>query len=236
MRGGKPSFILPENFNPLPNYYHCTDIFYGMNLYRAFVELEPLLQTAPASYAAQLTDFLEREALITPAAYRKLRFLGNHDTVSWVWQSKRAVDCYGTGGAKALFALISFIDGVPMLYQGDEDPSLYGGSGDNLTAYFTTLFRHRKQHLPAGSNTTTYLHTGTPLMAFIREPGTDDSVSAAYDCLGNGRVLVLINLSDKEEQYPLPATARFLAGSSDTTELSAVAPYGYKLFSITEES
>ncbi|MEZ3427768.1 MAG: hypothetical protein K1W13_10245 [Lachnospiraceae bacterium] len=235
LRGGKPSFILPENFNPLPNYYHCTDIFYGMNLYRAFVELEPLLQTAPASYAAQLTDFLEREALITPAAYRKLRFLGNHDTVSWVWQSKRAVDCYGTGGAKALFALISFIDGVPMLYQGDEDPSLYGGSGENLTAYFTALFRHRKQHLPAGSNTTTYLHTGTPLMAFIREPGTDDSVSAAYDCLGSGRVLVLINLSDKEEQYPLPAAARFLAGSSDTTELSAVAPYGYKLFSITEE-
>lgn len=235
LRGGKPSFILPENFNPLPNYYHCTDIFYGMNLYRAFVELEPLLKTAPASYVEQLTDFLEREALITPASYRKLRFLGNHDTVSWVWQSARATACYGIEGAKALFALISLIDGVPMLYQGDEDPTLYGGSGENLTDYFTMLFRHRKQYLPAGSNATTYLHTGTPLMAFIREPGTDDSVSAAYDCLGSGRVLVLINLSDKEEHYPLPAGATFLAGSGAPTELSAVAPYGYKLFSITEE-
>ena len=48
----------------------------------------------------------------------EVRFLGNHDTVSWVWQSKRAVDCYGVGGAKALFALISLIDGVPMIYQG----------------------------------------------------------------------------------------------------------------------
>lgn len=236
LRGGKPSFILPENFNPLPNYYHCTDLFYGMNLYRAFVDLEPLLQTDPASYAAQITDFLEREALITPASYHKLRFLGNHDTVSWVWQSARAVDCYGVGGAKALFALISFIDGVPMIYQGDEDPSIYGKTGENLTAYFTELFGHRKQYLPKGSNATTYLHTGTPLIAFIREAGTDTSVSAAYDSQGSGRVLVLINLSGKEESYTLPDGARLLAESGESTAADAVAPYGYKLFAVGDHA
>lgn len=82
LRGGKPSFILPENFNLIPNYYHCTDLFYGMNLYLAFVELEPLLKSNPTEFVEQLTDFWEREAWITPAELHKMRFLGNHDTVS----------------------------------------------------------------------------------------------------------------------------------------------------------
>lgn len=232
LRGGKPSFILPENFNPLPNYYHCTDLFYGMNLYRAFVDLEKLLHTNPAEYVAQLTDFLERESLITPASYHKLRFLGNHDTVSWVWQSARAVDCYGYEAAKALFALISLIDGVPMLYQGDEDPSIYGKEGENLTAYFTMLFHHRKQYLPAGSNVTTYLHTGTPVMAFIREPESDTSVSSAYDTEGAGRVLVVINLADREERCQLPEDARLLAESAGGGNLQLLPPYSYRLFEI----
>lgn len=228
LRGGKPSFILPENFNLIPNYYHCTDLFYGMNLYRAFVELEELLKTDPARYVALLTDFLERESWITPADYHKMRFLGNHDTVSWVWQSKRAVDCYGVGGAKALFALISFIDGVPMIYQGDEDPTICGHTGENLTGFFTELFARRKRFLPRGSNETTYLHTGTPVMAFFREPG--QSAGSVYETEGTDRVLVLINLSDTRQ--PIPRTeGRFslLADSDGRTAQAPLAPYGYRL-------
>lgn len=228
LRGGKPSFILPENFNPLPNYYHCTDLFYGMNLYRAFVDLESMLGTDPAQFVSLLTDFLEREAWITPPDYHKMRFLGNHDTVSWVWQSKRAVDCYGTQAAKALFALISLMDGVPMIYQGDEDPTIYGGSGENLTEYFTMLFGHRKAYIPAGSNTTTWLHTGTPVMAFVREPG----------------VLVLINLSSQTQEFDFAAQAQG-TGACDFTgremkllaesipdaslKLGQIPAYGYKI-------
>ena len=58
----------------------------------------------PAAFVEGLTDYLERESWLLPENYHKMRFLGNHDTVSWVWQSKRAADCYGIGGAKALFA------------------------------------------------------------------------------------------------------------------------------------
>ena len=200
LRGGKPSFILPENFNPLPNYYHCTDLFYSMNLYRAFVELQDLLHPSPAAFVEGLTDYLEREAWLTPENYHKMRFLGNHDTVSWVWQAKRAVDCYGTDGAKALFAMISLIDGVPMLYQGDEDPTICGGNGENLTAFFTELFHARKRFLPRGSNVTEYLHTATPVMAFkrvYRDVPKDD-----YQTEGDGDVWVLINFSDKPQPVP----------------------------------
>ena len=200
LRGGKRSFILPENFNPLPNYYHCTDLFYSMNLYRAFVELQDLLHSSPAAFVEGLTDYLEREAWLTPENYHKMRFLGNHDTVSWVWQAKRAVDCYGTDGAKALFALISLIDGVPMLYQGDEDPTICGGNGENLTAFFTELFHARKRFLPRGSNVTEYLHTATPVMAFkrvYRDVPKDD-----YQTEGDGDVWVLINFSDAAQPVP----------------------------------
>ncbi|MBQ6077427.1 MAG: hypothetical protein IJK88_04890 [Clostridia bacterium] len=200
LRGGKRSFILPENFNPLPNYYHCTDLFYSMNLYRAFVELQDLLHSSPAVFVEGLTDYLEREAWLTPENYHKMRFLGNHDTVSWVWQAKRAVDCYGTDGAKALFAMISLIDGVPMLYQGDEDPTICGGNGENLTAFFTELFHARKRFLPRGSNVTEYLHTATPVMAFKRV--YRDVPKDNYQTEGDGDVWVLINFSDAAQPVP----------------------------------
>lgn len=229
LRGGKPSFILPENFNLIPNYYHCTDLFYGMNLYRAFVELESTLASNPAEFVRLMTDFLERESWITPPDYHKMRFLGNHDTVSWVWQSKRAVDCYGVGGAKALFALISLIDGVPMIYQGDEDPAIYGGTGENLTAYFTRLFADRKRYLPKGSNLTTYLHTGTPVMAFIREP--QNVPESPFQTQGQGRVMVLINLSATPQAVPEEAAHwQLLSDSNDLQDPQAPIPgYGYRL-------
>ena len=232
VRGGKKPLNMPENFNLIPNYYHCTDLFYGMNLYRAFVELEKTLAENPAEFAERMTDFLEREAWVTPANYHKMRFLGNHDTVSWVWQSSRAVDCYGVEGAKALFALISFIDGVPMIYQGDEDPTIYGGSSENLTEFFTSLFADRKRFIPAG-NTTDYLHTGTPVMAFYRRPG--QSSGSVYETKGSAPVLVLINLSGTEQAVPGEAeNCAVLRDSAGAAEAMApLAPYAYRLLKVT---
>lgn len=228
LRGGKRSFILPENFNPIPNYYHCTDLFYGMNLYRALVELEPLLHTDPAAFAAGLTDFLEREAWLTPEGYHKMRFLGNHDTVSWVWQAKRATACYGADGAKALFAVISLIDGVPMIYQGDEDPTIYGQTGENLTAFFTELFGARRRFLPRGSNQTEYLHTGSPVMAFRRvftNAPKDD-----YRTEGERDVWVLINLSKEPQTAPEPARGTLLFDSAHAAKADApLAPFAYRI-------
>ncbi len=225
LRGGKQSFILPENFNLIPNYYHCTDLFYGMNLYRAFVELEQLLPTDPAQYAARLTDFLEREMWITPENLHKLRFLGNHDTVSWVWQCGRAADIYGVGGAKALFALISLIDGMPMIYQGDEDPTICLRDTENLTAFFTRLFADRKRFIPKG-NRIEYLHTGSPIFAFRRLPGK--SSGSAWETQGTENVLVLINLSTEPQAVPAEAASLpILAGDQANADL--LAPFSYRI-------
>ena len=165
-----------------------------------------------------MTDFLEREAFTTPVNYHKLRFLGNHDTVSWVWQSRRAVDCYGVGGAKALWAVISFIDGMPMIYQGDEDPTLYLSEGENLTKFFTKLFADRKKYIPKDNNETIYLHTGTPVMAFLRGNGKE-------------RRLFAINLSDKEQTIDLSnyKEAHPLLAKENS---NVIKPYDYQIFAV----
>lgn len=220
VKGGKKPLNMPENFHPIPPYYGCTDVFYGMNLYRVFVELEPLLHSDPAAYSQKLTRWLEAEKLTTPENYVKMRFLGNHDTVSWVWQAKRAVDCYGEGGAKALWAVISLIDGVPMIYQGDEDPSLYLATGPVLKDFFTRLFHDRKAFLP-DSNATRYLYTGTPIMAFLR--GEDQ------------KRLVLINLSDTAQLFPAAMFpgAELLAGDARLTPDDASLPgYAYAILKV----
>jgi len=218
LRGGKRSFILPENFNPIPNYYHVTDLFYDMTLYRVFVELEHLFFDKPAEYVRLLTDFLERQALVTPENYHKLRYLGNHDTVSWTFQARRAVDCYGVEGAKALWAVISFIDGMPMIYQGDEDPAIYLAEGEKLIDFFADLFACRKKYVPANDNITRYIYTGSPVMAFIR---------------GNGdkQVLFAINLSNEEQKFDLrdyPAARALL----ENKPADVIKPYDYQIYKI----
>ena len=214
LRGGKRSFILPENFHPIPPYYHTTDIFYGMNLYRVFVELEPKLKEDPAEFVRILTRWLEVEKQTTPENYHKMRFLGNHDTVSWVWQARRASDCYGEGGARALWAVISLIDGMPMIYHGDEDPSIYLAEGENRVEFFTRLFRRRE--LIGATNATEYLYTGTPLMAFLRGEG-------------ESRRLVLVNLSDAPQSFDLSAYPGAASLVNDRTA-GTVAPFDYDIY------
>lgn len=188
-QGVKP-LNMPENFHPIPPYYNCTDVFYGFSLYRVFCELEPLFTSDPVRYAAQLTRWLSAEKETLPEHLCKLRFLGNHDTVSWVWQAKRAVDIYGTEGAKALWAFITLIDGIPMIYQGDEDDSLFGRTGAApLRDYFTELFKKRRETF-GSSDAIRYMETGTALCAFTR---------GEYE-----EWLCLVNLGPETEIFDMP--------------------------------
>jgi len=224
LRAGKRSFITPENFNPIPNYYPYTDVFYGMNLYRVFCELDSLIKGDPARYAELLTTWLEREYWSTPSGYAKMRFLGNHDTVSWVWQAARAVDYYGLETAKALWAVISLIDGMPMIYQGDEDPAWYlREGGPNLKSFFKELFRIRKDY--TGSlHEIEYIHTGMPVMAFFRFSD-------------NARRLVLINLSQKQcilsyRQLGIESCSLLAGNASCGGSEIALPPFEYAVFGV----
>ena len=186
---GKKTLVLPENFNPVPCYYPVTDVFYGMNFYRLLVELDQQYRDDPVSYVREMTRWLEIEHKALPPELGRLRFLGNHDTVSWVWQASRAVDWYGLDRAKALFALIMLIDGLPMLYMGDEDPALACKKGPVLRDFFKELIALRKSTV-GDSRDITHLYTGNGMFARTRK-----NEGKTY--------LVAINLSGKEESADL---------------------------------
>ncbi len=215
---GKKALNMPENFNPVPAYYPVTDLFYGMNLYRVLVELDKKRDDA-AHFVRELTRFLSIEHKAMPKELKKLRFLGNHDTVSWVWQSKRAYEAYGADRAKALFALMAFLDGIPMVYQGDEDPSLAGKEGPVLRDFFRDLYKARREYIGEGTEIT-HLITGCGVMAFIRSMN------------GVSR-LVLVSLSGKTEAVSLKElqNARSCLGTLQEKDGRANVPaYAFDIF------
>lgn len=188
--GGKEPLLLPENFHPSPAYAPYTDVFYDMPLYRCLFNLnhEGL---SDAEYVSRLSHFLSVEQAVSVAGQQKLRFLGNHDTVTWTFDAQRAQALYGTERAKAMWMAIGWIDGVLYIYQGDEDPASYHLEGENLTDFFTQLLSAKKTFLPQ-NYATRYLDTQTPVFAFYR-----------YDKENGDARLVLVNLSGTEQSYSL---------------------------------
>ncbi len=215
---GKKALNMPENFNPVPAYYPVTDLFYGMNLYRVLVELDKRREDA-AYFVRELTRFLSIEHKAMPKELKKLRFLGNHDTVSWVWQSKRAYEVYGAERAKALFALMAFLDGIPFLYQGDEDPGLAGKEGPVLRDFFRDLYKARREYIGEGTDIT-HLDTHCGVMAFVRNV---DGVSR----------LVLVSLSGQTETVALKELvgARSLLKTLEAKDGKVTVPsYAFDIF------
>lgn len=216
---GKTPLLLPENFNPLPFYASITDVFYDMPLYRAMYEMRQagLSETA---FAQELSRWLCEENAVSPRGQKKLRFLGNHDTVSWVWDKMRATSLYGEEKAKALWVVMSLIDGYPFIYQGDEDAGLYAfPGGPKLTAFFTALFNARKTYL-SDDMATCYYPNDSAIIAFTRENESLDR-------------LALINLSAQTQTFELaekfsayqPLYGQAVIESSTVT----LSPYAYIL-------
>lgn len=200
--GGADVLLLPENFHPSPAYASVTDVFYDMPLYRCLYDLNQR-GLSGREYAAAVTEFLNAEHQSSVSGQLKLRFLGNHDTVTWTFDAQRAQTLYGTEKAKALWMMLGWIDGVLYIYQGDEDPAAYHLEGENLEAFFTDLIAAKREYLP-NTLDTAYLQTGSAVFACRR---FDEQTSR----------LVLVNLSDTETTYTLTASASVLTALGNVT-------------------
>lgn len=217
---GKKPLILPENFHPQPTFYDVTDVFYGFNLYRVLDELGPIFKSDPLNYTNRLVHWLELEQQVTPEGFSKLRFLGNHDTVSWVWQADRATNLYGLEGAKALWAVMTLIDGMVMIYQGDEDPALAHREGPAIRDYFKELFQWRKA-LAAGGRTD-YLRVADGVLAFVRY--SEDK-----------KFLVMVNLTDESvaAKHECLSSSKALKGNSANGDEVSLKPYAYCIYELS---
>lgn len=124
-------------------------------------------------------------------------WLENHDTVLWAGDAKRAWAVYGEGLCENMFRLISWIDGFPVLYQGDENPAAYGLPGRDLRAFFRETLSLRERFFPYDAETV-YLPSELAVFAFRR-------IGAA------GAYTVLLNLSEAPAEWEAEGDCLFAA-------------------------
>ena len=209
--GGADVLLLPENFHPSPAYAEVTDVFYDMPLYRTLYNLNRA-GLSDAEYVQALTQYLEAEHKTSVKGQLKLRFLGNHDTVTWTFDAARAQTIYGVEKAKAMWMALGWIDGVIFAYQGDEDPKTYRLDGENLETFFRDLIAAKRAYVP-NTLDTEYLSSGTGVFAVRR-----------FDAHTNR--LVLVNLSDHPAVYPVSGAVLAAIGDVETSETGTeLAPY-----------
>ncbi len=210
-RQGKTPVLINEMFHAIPNFVPYSRYHYNNALYRLLWALNTAELTRE-EYAAALTDWLSVQGEMLPDGAVLLNWLQNHDTVLWAGEAKRASAVYGAGLVRAMFTMICLMDGVPVLYQGDENPALYGLPGENLEEFFKKLLAVREDRL-ASCGRARWRQTGKPLLRFDRE--------------GAGRrFTVLINLSDRELREKADGEAVYLDAAEKRGALVLLAPYG----------
>lgn len=191
--------LLPEEYTGANIYYRVADLTYDAQFY--YLQSDLLERKAPPEeWARDFQQFLHDQQQTLPPGALKMRWISNHDTVSWTFQKQRPAKAYGTERMRALLALCALIEGVPMLYQGDEDPAVYGQPGESNIDFLAKIYGLRKK-LPA-----------------IQEGSADYAASTAtsgvFACLRESkqqRALVLISFNPRAVSSTI-TTSRDLSG------------------------
>ncbi len=177
--------LLPENYTGANIFYRYADLDYDAQFYYLMGDLQSNNAT-PDEWASSLETFLDDQQLTLPPGALKMRWISNHDTVSWTFQKARPAKIYGAPKMRALMALCAYIPGVPMLYQGDENPALYGGKGENNIPYLTEIYGLRNR-MPV-------LSIGKADYQSVKASG---GIFSCLRSLGKKRALVLISFNPK---------------------------------------
>lgn len=211
---GVDPVILPEMFYPIPNYTKYTGLYYNNALYRVLWDLNTHYQDDRVTYTQKLTEFLDIQHRTKVRGQIMVNWLGNHDTVCWSGEAKRADQVYGSDWVRNMFRLIAWIDGIPVIYQGDENPAAYGLEGEEREAFFAELLSFRQTYLPV-SLETEYVYSDQPVFAFYRygENGT--------------RYLILLNFSDSTQNFSARAGQVLFADGADLNgDTATLGAYG----------
>jgi hypothetical protein len=191
--------VIPEEYTGANVFTRVSDLTYDAQLYFLMMDLQDRA-ASPEEWADQLTRFLHDQNQTVPPGALKMRWISNHDTVSWTFQKKRPLKVYGVDRMRALLAFCAWIDGVPMLYQGDEDPSIYGEEGPSSVEFLSRVYGLRKT-VPAirdGSADYASAHATGGVFACVRR--TEEGEAAV--------VLVSFNPGAIESEVALPEGLR----------------------------
>lgn len=195
VNAGKKTVLMPEEYTGANVFYRVSDMTYDSMFFFLILDLKAK-NASPQEWANSMQGFLHDQSLTLPKGGVKMRFISNHDTVSWTFQAKRPIDVYGINCTRALLSLCALIDGVPMLYQGDEDPSIYGGKGESSVEFLSKVYNLRKTIPALGGGTADYtsIHASGGVFSCIRQSGKDQVIA-----------LISMNPSAVDSVIALPA-------------------------------
>jgi hypothetical protein len=224
----RQALLLPEEYTGANIFYRVADLTYDAQFYFLMVDLQAR-GASPQEWSAALQQFLHDQQLTLPPGALKMRWISNHDTVSWTFQKKRPIKLYGVERMRALLAICALVEGVPMLYQGDEDPTIYGSQGASSVDFLGRVYSLRKQ-LPS-------LRSGRADYEAARATG---GVFACLRCAPSEDALVLVSLNPQSVTslvtLPNPGVTRWtdvLSGESLPDERPskvAMAPFQVRVF------
>ena len=204
------SILLAESHEPSHN-ATSFDLTYEENLPHILRKI--FFQDASAR---KIQDLIEGDKLNFPIEAIRMRYLENHDQPRAIWQ-------VGKAGLKVASTLLFTLDGVPLIYNGQEigeqkriplfDPFKiqWGTGNDNIRDLYKRLSRVRKS-IPA-------LRRGS--LTFL-DVDKDDKVIAYYREYGESRVMVILNFTADKVKTRVSAAKEFVYKISKTGKLSDV--------------
>ena len=227
----KPVMMLAEGEDPELHRVGF-DLTYSWKLYRA---LKSVWNGAPAS---DFVDVLQEQEQLFPEEALRLRFTTNHDETAW--DAPPPVLFGGLEGARAASVLMTTIRGVPLLYNGQEvgvaEPlplfekqPIDWEQNPELRAFYKKLLGLYDRSRALRRGTMTMLAPEAPDVLLYER------------AMGNARLLVAVNVRDRE--VPLPSLPEGLQGTSFKDAFSGEAadvpaslpPYGYVVLRVDRE-
>jgi hypothetical protein len=196
LKAHKEVVLMPEEYASANIFYRVSDLTYDAQFFFLMSDLHAH-HASPTEWAGTVQRFLHDQSITLPPGALKMRFISNHDTVSWTFDAKRPAVLYGLGHMRALLAICALIDGVPMLYQGDEDPAVYGRKGESNVEFLSSIYQLRRS-IPA-------LSRGTADYSSVTATG---GVFACLREVSGGKAIVLVSLN------PEPVTSTITTPST----------------------
>lgn len=206
------------------------DIGFQMNYaFDFYNSLKSVFAGAQAPDYVFTTDTKENN-MLAPGGF-KLRYTTNHDVTS---SDGSTVTIYhGKQGALAAFVLASYVNGVPLIYNGQEvgcpkpisifdDDAIDWSVNADMTAEYKRIIAFRAAHEAVKCGQLTAYN--------------DDNIIAFEKKAGNDNVLVLVNAKNSPVSYSVPTGLQNTAWTNGFTNSSVTLsnkinfePYGYMI-------
>jgi glycosidase len=222
----KPVFMLAESEQP-DLLASAFDMNYGWEFHHLMNQI-----VKGEKNAKDVLEYLDREKAKTPERAMLMYFITNHDENSWNGTIKERL-----GDADEVMAVLTYtLGGMPLIYSGQE------AANEKRLEFFEKDPIQWNDYAKAGfyKSLNELKHQNSPIWNG-KAGGSFEMVNTDFEnelliykrADENGKILIILNLSDKEIEFSIDVAAYKSLMSKDfeaNTKNSKIGPYGYAIY------